>query len=52
MGYEVTLIPMPETSVEIQNEINNATSDGSKLECVFADNGQHGNRLIIVTSPP
>jgi len=49
MSYDVTEVrPVPATDVGIQEEIRNATSDGSKLVCIEIDSAN--NRLLIVTS--
>lgn len=48
MAYEVTeVVPVPVTDLDIQNEIRNATSDGSKLICIEVDSAR--DRLLIVT---
>lgn len=48
MSYAVIEVtPVPATDLEIQNEINNATSDGSKLICITIDSVR--NRFLIVT---
>ena len=48
MSYDVTEVkPVPVSVKDIQDEIRNATSDGSKLICIEIDS--KGNRLLIVT---
>lgn len=48
MAYEVTEVrPVPATDLGVQNEIRNATSDGSRLVCIEID--PQRDRLLIVT---
>ena len=48
MPYDVTEIkPVPPTDLDVQNEIRNATNNGSKLVCIEIDPPR--DRLLIVT---
>jgi hypothetical protein len=48
MTYDVTEVkPVPGTDTGIQDEIRDATSDGSKLVCIEIDPPR--DRLLIIT---
>jgi len=48
MAYNVTeVVPVPPTDLDVQNEIRNATGDGSRLICIEIDSPR--DRLLIVT---
>ena len=48
MPYDVTEVkPVPPNDIGVQNEIRNATDDGSKLICIEIDPAR--DRLLIIT---